>query len=86
MATGYVSLGQLRWQETDVADAAQRLVAAIRDAEQDARRQLLGWHGRITEVGFQFRPAPSHNAQYAASSADVIGRLLRCGRDDSTRR
>jgi hypothetical protein len=62
-----------------VADAAQRLVVATREADQDARRQLLGRHDRMIEMGVQFRPAPSHDPQYA-------GRPLHIGRDDSSHR
>lgn len=79
VATGYGTRRQLRWRETDVADAAQRLFVAIREAEQDPRRQLLGRHDRMIETGAQFRPALSHNSQYA-------GRPLRIGRDDSSHR
>jgi hypothetical protein len=62
-----------------VADTAQRLVVAIRDAEQDARRQLLDRHDRTIGMDFPFRPAPSQSAQHA-------GRPRRFGRDDSSRR
>src|SRR5579859_6482975 len=82
---GYLSLRALRWQETSVADAAQRLALAVRDAERNARRQLLGGHDRTIDVDFEFRPAPSHNAQFAAPVGhldQVVGyyRDLRPGR------
>jgi hypothetical protein len=68
---GYLSLRALRWQETNATEAAQRLVLAVRDAERDARRQLLGGHDRTINVDFQFRPAPSHNAQLAAPTGHL---------------
>jgi hypothetical protein len=83
--SGYLSLRALRWQETNLADAANRLVLAVRDDERDARRQLLGGHDRTIDVDFAFRPAPSHNAQFAAVAGhleQVVSyyRALRPGR------
>jgi hypothetical protein len=68
---GYMSLRALRWQETNVEDAAKRLVDAVRDDERTTRRQLLGGHDRTINVDFTFRPAPAHDAQSAAPTGDL---------------
>jgi hypothetical protein len=82
---GYLSWRALRWQETNLADAYNRLVLAVREDERDARRQLLGGHDRTIDVDFTFRPAPSHNAQFAAAAGHLeqvvrYYRALRPGR------
>jgi NACHT domain len=83
--SGYLSWRALRWQESNLADATNRLVLAVRAGERDARRQLLGGHDRTIDVDFTFRPVASHNAQFAASAGhleQVVSyyRALRPGR------
>jgi NACHT domain len=68
---GALAVRSLRWQETVLADVAERLATEVRAAEQEARRHLLGGHDKAIDVEFTFCPAPAHDA----AGADPEGRL-----------
>jgi hypothetical protein len=55
-----------RRQEADTSVLVAQLTVAVRDKEQQARRQLLGEPGRTIDVRFDFRPAPAHDADGAS--------------------
>jgi hypothetical protein len=61
-----VAVRAWRSQQVDTGQIVEQLAAAVRDKEQQARRQLLGEPGRTIDVRFEFRPAPTHNASNAA--------------------
>jgi NACHT domain len=56
--------------DADVAAVARRLARAIRTAETEARRQLLGGHDRAIDAQFIFHPAT-----YDAAGASIEGTL-----------
>jgi hypothetical protein len=82
---GRLAVRALRWQETDLADAAVRLAVAVLAAEQEARRAVAGRPRPAIDMAFTFHPVPAHNAEGAAdegSLAEVVRyyRDLRPGR------
>ncbi|MFH8491299.1 NACHT domain-containing protein [Streptomyces longisporoflavus] len=72
----FMTLRSTLWQETDLAEAAERLASQVLAVEREARRQLLGGHDRTVDVRFVFRPSPAHSALGAdggGTLADVAG-------------
>jgi hypothetical protein len=72
LATSVVAVGQGRraqqHAETNIAEMVRRLAVRVEQAETKARRQLLGGHDRIIDVGFEFVPARGHDAAGAAET------------------
>ena len=66
-----VAVRAQRQADTDVPAAAGRLAVAVKDAETDARKQLLGGHNRPIDVQFTFRPAVAHDAAGADSKGTL---------------
>jgi hypothetical protein len=65
--TGWLTVRSLRWQETNLAEIAERLAVEALDVERTAWRQLLGDHDKAIDVQFTFYPAPTHNADGAGA-------------------
>src|SRR5690348_15032807 len=61
-----VAIQAWRWQQAACDQVAERLAAAVREKEQQARQQLLGGHDDPIDVQFVFRPALGHNAEHAS--------------------
>ncbi len=69
--TGWLTVRSLRWQETVLADVAERLAVEVLAAERTARRQLLGDHDKTINVQFAFLPAPTHNVDGAGVEGEL---------------
>ncbi|MBL1086506.1 NACHT domain-containing protein [Streptomyces actinomycinicus] len=61
-----MALQALRWQETDLAENADRLAVEVLNAESASWLQLLGAHDRTINVPFVHHAAPAHEASGAA--------------------
>jgi hypothetical protein len=64
--SGGMAVQALRWQETDLAENADRLAVEVLDAESASWLQLLGAHDRTINVPFVHYGAPAHEASGAA--------------------
>jgi hypothetical protein len=66
LAASLVSMRQAvlaqRQVDADVPNASSRLALAVKQAETEARRQLLGGHDRTIDVGFTFQTVATHKA------------------------
>ena len=62
-----------RQADMDVTVVAGRLAVAVRQAESEARRQLLGGYDQAIDVQFSFRPAPAHDIAGAARRGSLQG-------------
>ena len=58
-------------RQADRDAAAERLAVAVKDAETDARTQLLGGHDRTIDVQFTFCPAAAHDAAGAGGKGSL---------------
>lgn len=63
---GWLTMRSLHWQETNLADAAERLATEVLTVERDAWRRFLGDHHKAIDVGFTLHPAPAHDAEGAS--------------------
>lgn len=71
LAALWLAVRAQQHDDTDVMGVAARLAVAVRHAESEARRQLLGGHDRAIDVRFSFRPAAAHNAAGASKNGTL---------------
>lgn len=71
VASLVVAVRTKRQDDMNVAAAAGRLAVAVKDAETDARQQLLGGDNRTINVQFTFHPATAHNVAGAGSKGTL---------------